>query len=90
MIIGIGVRIGVGVDHIKDRIEIGEMVELQATVGLDQVLEPVQIEIELDVMSVGNMTTFHKNVQLDKQIGTQNKYSKCLIWMRIRQYYKPH
>ena len=32
----------------------------------DQVLEPLQIEIELDIMSVGNMTNLHENVQLDK------------------------
>ena len=28
VIIGIGVMIGIGVDHMKDRIEIGEIVEV--------------------------------------------------------------
>ena len=28
--------------------------------------------------------------QLDKQVGRQNKYNKFLIWMKIRQHYKPH
>ena len=56
----------------------------------DQVLEQVQIEIELDVLNVGNVTILQENVQPDKQVGRQDKYNKCLIWTKIRQCYKPH
>ena len=35
-----------GIGHLKDRIEVGGMTEVEATVGLDQVLGQVQIEIE--------------------------------------------
>ena len=40
--------IGIGVDHLKGRVGIGEIIEVWVTVGPDQVLEQVQIEIELD------------------------------------------
>ena len=53
-------------------------------VGPGQVLEQVQIEIELDVLNVGNMTTLQENVQLNKQVGRQSIYNKCSIWMKIR------
>ena len=76
VVIGIEVTIGIGVDHLKGRV--------------GQVLEQVQTEIELDVLNVGNMTILQENVQLDQQVGRQNKYNKCLIWMKIRQYCKPH
>ena len=90
VIIGIKVRIGIEIDHLKGTEEIGEIIEVWVTVGPGQVLEQVQIEIELDVSNAGNMTTLLENVQLDKWVGRQNKYNKCLIWMKIRQYYKPH
>ena len=35
-----------GVGHLKDRIEVGEMTEVGATVGLDQVLGQVQMKKE--------------------------------------------
>ena len=82
--------IGIVVDHLKGRVEIGEIIEGWVTIGPGQVLEQVQIEIELDVLNVGNITTLQENVQLDKWVGRQNKYNKCLIWMKIRQYYKLH
>ena len=87
---GTKVMIGIGVDHFKDRVEKGEIVEVWVTVDPGLVLEQVQIEIWLDVLNVGNMTILQENVPLDKQVGKQNKYNKCLIWMKIRQYYKPH
>ena len=65
--------IGIGVDHLKGRVGIGEIIEVWVTVGLGQVLEQVQIEIELAVLNVGNMTTLQENVQPDKQVGRQNK-----------------
>ena len=56
MIIEIDFMIEIGVGHLKDRIEVGEMAEVCVTVGQDQVLEQVQIELELGVLNVGNMT----------------------------------
>ena len=53
-------------------------------VDQDLVQGQVQIEIGLDASSVGNTITSQGNVQLGKQVGKQNKYSKCSIWMRIR------
>ena len=53
-----------GLCHLKDRIEVGEMAEVGATVGLDQVLGQVQIEMELDALNVESMIILHENVQL--------------------------
>ena len=53
-----------GVGHLKDRIKVGEITEVGATVGLDQVLGQVQIETELDASNVESMTILHENVQL--------------------------
>ena len=53
-----------GVGHLKDRIEAGEMIEVGATVGPDQVLGQVPIEIELDASNVESMIILHENVQL--------------------------
>ena len=89
-ITGIEVTIGIEVDHMKGKVEIEETIETWVTVGPGQVLEQVQIEIELDVLNVGYMTTLLENIQPDKQVGRQNKYNKCLILTKIRQYYKPH
>ena len=63
--IGIKITIKEGVGHLKDRIEIGQMTEAQVEVGLGQVLEKVQTEIEFDALNVENMITSHENVQLD-------------------------
>ena len=76
-----------GVGHLKDRTEVGEMTEVGVTVGLGQVLRQVQIETELDASSVESMIILHENVQLGypgKLVGTPNKYSRCLIWMRTK------
>ena len=66
VITGTEVTIGIWVDHLKVRVELGEIIEVQVTVGPGQVLEQVQTEIELDVSNVGNTTTWQENVQLDK------------------------
>ena len=76
MIIGINIMIEIGVGHLKDRIDVGEMTEVWVTVGQDQVLEQVQIEIELGVLNVGNMTILWGNVQQDKKIERQSRYNK--------------
>ena len=52
-----------GTGHLRDKIEIGEMTEVRAIVGLHQVLGQVQIETELDALSVESMIILHKNVQ---------------------------
>ena len=90
VVIEIKITVGIGVSHLKDRIEIGEIVEAHMTAGQCQILEQVQIEIGSDVSNVENMTILQENAQLDKYIGKQNRYKKCLIWIRIRQYYKIH
>ena len=47
----------IGIDHLRGRVEIGEIIEVQVTVGPGQVLEQVQTEIELGALNVGNTTT---------------------------------
>ena len=49
--------IGIGVGHIRDKIETEGMIEALVTVDQDQVLGQLQIGIGLDILSVGNMTT---------------------------------
>ena len=51
------------VGHLKDRIEIGEIIEVRVTVGLGQVLEQAQIETEFNAFSVESMIILHDNVQ---------------------------
>ena len=90
MIIGIEFTIGIGVEHLRDRIEVGEMIEVWVIIGWDQVLEQVQLETELDVLNVGNTTILWGNVQQDKIVGRQNRYNRCLIWTKTKQYYRFH
>ena len=45
-----------GVGHLRDRIETERTIDVLALVDLDQVQEQLQIGIESDVLSVGNMT----------------------------------
>ena len=52
-----------GVDHLKDRIQVGDRREAQVTIGLGQVLEQAQKGIEFDALNVENMIILHKNVQ---------------------------
>ena len=80
----------IAVGHMKGRIEIEGMVEALVAVGQGQVQGWLQIEIGSDALNVGNVIISQGNVQQDKQIGKQNRSNKCSIWMRIRQYYKPH
>ena len=55
----------VGVDLGADNIQIiSEGMIKVVVVGLDQVLEPVLIEIELDAISVGNTIILQRTVQL--------------------------
>ena len=85
--IEIKIIIEIGLGHLKDIVEIGEMAEAQVTVGLDQVPEQVQTEIGFDALNVESMITSHENVQLNKPdnpVGKLNKYSRCLIWMKTR------
>ena len=80
----------IGVGHMKDRIVIEGMVEVLVTVDQGQVQGRLQIEIGLDALNVENMTISQGTVKLNRQIGKQNRSSRCSIWMRIRQYYKSH
>ena len=48
----------------KDRIEVGEIIEVRITVGLGQVLEQVQIETEFNASSVVSIIILHENAQL--------------------------
>ena len=54
-----------GVGHLKDKIEVEDVTEVQVTIGLGQVLGQAQIGIESDALNVDNMIILHKNVQLD-------------------------
>ena len=60
VVIGISSIIGIGVDHLRDKVEIGEMTEVRVMAGLDQVLGQVQIEIGLGAES---MIILHENAQ---------------------------
>ena len=72
------------VDHMRDRPEMEEIAEVQAIVDQYLVQGQAQIVIGVDALSVGNTITLQGNVQLGKQVGKQNKYSKCSIWMKTR------
>ena len=52
---------------------------IEAIVDQDQVWEPVLIEIELDVLHVGNMIILLMIVQTQGWKENQSKYSKCII-----------
>ena len=54
VITGIGVMTEIEVDYMKGKVEIGETIEAWVTVGPGEVLEQVQMQIELDVLNVGN------------------------------------
>ena len=90
MIIWIEFMTGIGVGHLRDRIEVGEMIGVWVIVGQDQVLEQVQIETTLGVLNAGSMTILQGNVQQGKRVGRQSKYNRCLIWMKTNQYYRLH
>ena len=54
--LGTRIMIEIGVGHMRDKIEIEEMIEALVTVDQDQVQEQLQIGMGLDVLSVGSMT----------------------------------
>ena len=56
------ITIGIGVGHMRDRIETEGTIETLVTVDQDQVQEQLHIGIGLDVSSVGNMTTLQETV----------------------------
>ena len=82
--------IGIGVGHMRDRTETEGMIEALVTVDQDQVQDQLQMGIELDVLSVGNMTISQETVPQHRQAERQNKFNRYSAWMRIKQYYKPH
>ena len=49
----------------RDKIEVEDVIEVQVTIDLGQVLEQAQIGIEFDALDVENMIILHENVQLD-------------------------
>ena len=79
MVIEIKITIGIAVGHLKDRIEVGEMIEVWVTVGLGQALGQAQIETELGDSNVMSMTILQGNVQQGNRVGRQSKYNRCLI-----------
>ena len=72
-VIQVKITIGIGVGQMRDRPGMEEIVEVQALVDQDLVQGQVQIGIELDALSVGNMITLQGNVQLGKQVGKQKQ-----------------
>ena len=54
-------------------------VSAAVVVDQDQVQEPALIEIQLDVLNVGNMIISAMTVQTQRWKENQTKYSKCII-----------
>ena len=78
MIIMKEVEVGLGRDSVLLILE--GMIEV--IVGLDQLQELVPIEIESDVINVGNMMILLRIVQLLKWKRNQSKFNKFTIWMQ--------
>ena len=76
IIIVIRFMIGIGVGHLTDRIEVGEMIEVWVIVGWDQVQEQVWIGTGLGVLNVGNMTILQGNF-CQKLGGNDNGIKDC-------------
>ena len=62
---------------ISQEITITAEVEVQAIVDQDQGLEPVQIEIEEDVMHIENMTILQETVPIPERRTIWNNCNKC-------------
>ena len=62
-------------------------IEASVTVGQGHVQKKVQIEIALGVSNVKSTTILQKTAKQHKQTERQNKFSNCLIWMKIKLYY---
>ena len=77
------VEVGLGIDSIQ--VSLAEMIEA-VVVGLDHIKELVLIETDLDALSVRNMNILLKIVQICKHKKNQNKYNKCIMWMKIKQH----
>ena len=77
------VEVGLGTDNIQ--VILTEIIR-GIVIDLDQVPELLLMEIELDALSVGNMIILLKTVQILKQKKNQNKYNKCIIWMKNKQH----
>ena len=77
----------VEVDLGKDSVQVilGGMIKA-VVVDKGQVQEPVLIEIELEVLNVANMIISLKTVKTQGQIESQDKYSKCIIYTKIRHH----
>ena len=58
----IKITIGIGVGHMKDRIEMEGTIEALVTVAQDQVQGQLQIGTELDALNVENMTILQRTV----------------------------
>ena len=86
----IKITIQMGVRDMKDRIKMEDMVEALVTVDKGQVQGWLQIEIGSDALNVENMAILQETVWLYWHTGKENRPRICSIWMRIRQYYKPH
>ena len=65
-------------------------IEALVIVDQDQVQEQLQIGIGLEASNVQNTTTLQETVQQHRQIEKPNISNRCSIWMRIKQYCKPH
>ena len=63
----IKIMIGIGVGHMKDRIETERMIEALVAVDQDQVQEQLQIGIGLDASNVGKTTILQETVQQHRQ-----------------------
>ena len=57
-------------------------IEVQVTVDLGQAPEPIQIEIEKDVIIVENMTILQEIVLIPGNRESWKGYHKCWIWKR--------
>ena len=71
-ILEIKVMIGIGISHMRDRIETEGTIEALVTAYQDQVQEQLQIGIGLDVLSVGNMTISQETDNTGKQRSRRN------------------
>ena len=75
------IEVEVGQEKDNFQVTLGEMIDVAE--DQDQVLVQVPKETQLDVSSVGNMTTLPKIVQTCHR---QNKCSKCLIQKIMRHH----
>ena len=58
---------------------------IKSVVGLVQVQELAQIEIELDAISGGNVIILLQTVQFHRQKMHHSKYNRCIMWTKTKQ-----